>query len=49
MNTRLAAELPCIVGIVCAAGLAYAEKPWWMWGAFFAFACVNVLTHAPKE
>lgn len=43
---RLVAELACIVGVVCAAVLAYADKSPWVWCWFLLFAFMNIITEA---
>lgn len=39
---RLVIELSCIIGLICAAVLAYADKSWWVWGWFLFFAFLNI-------
>jgi hypothetical protein len=41
---RLAAELPCVAGIVCAALLAYNDKSAWIWSWFLLFAFCNIIS-----
>jgi len=40
---RLVAELACIVGVICATVLAYADKSPWIWSWFLIFAALNIV------
>jgi hypothetical protein len=41
---RLAAELPGVVGVLCAAVLAYNDKSAWIWAWFLLFAFCNIIS-----